>query len=114
MSERVYTPDMGEISGFGRGYEAACRKMVLAALSWFDANPTADPEFHGFKNVYGIIVEDNADAKAMTKAMVDAAGGDCTGAMMQACVGHAMFAHKNGWQKYAEELRDRERQAATP
>ena len=60
---REYTKDMGEISGFGGGYEEACRKMVLAGLDWFDANPDADPQFHGYEGIYGIITEDNDDAK---------------------------------------------------
>ena len=42
MSKYVYTDNMSEISGFGGGYEAACRAMVVAGLEHLDANPQAD------------------------------------------------------------------------
>jgi len=108
MSEdRMYTDDMGEISGFGGGYEAACRAMVLAGLAWLDAHPNADPQFKGFlaaRSVYGLISEENEDAKALTVAVVAASGGDCTGAMHHASIRHVLFAHKYGWAQYAEEM----------
>ena len=101
---REYTKDMGEISGFGGGYEEACRKMVLAGLDWFDANPDADPQFHGYEGIYGIITEDNDDAKALTEAVVAPAKGDCTGAMHQATMGHVMAARRLGWDGYVAEM----------
>lgn len=103
--ERVYTDDMGEISGFGGSYEKACRDMVLAGVKWFDGHPRANPRFHGFEGVYGIIAEDNEDAKALSKAMVDAAGGDCTGAMHQATVSHVLWIRKHSWKEYVEKRR---------
>lgn len=103
-NKREYTPTMGEISGFGGDYEDACRKMVLAGLDWLDANPTADPQFHGYKGIYGVISEDNEDAKALTKAVVDVTGGDCTGAMHQATICHILFIRRNGWDKYVTEM----------
>ena len=105
MSKYEYTDEMKEISGFGGGYEATCRAMVVAGMKWFDANPKAKPEWGEYKNIYGVTTNENDDAKAMQKAMLDAANGDCTGAMMQACMGHARFARKNGWGKYCDELR---------
>lgn len=79
--------------------------MVLAGLDWFDAHPDADPKFHGFKDVYGVISEDNDDAKALSNAVVAAADGDCTGAMHQAAISHIFYARKNGWAKYCEQMR---------
>ncbi|KKK72152.1 hypothetical protein LCGC14_2906720, partial [marine sediment metagenome] len=32
MTVREYTDDMSELSGFGGGYEANCRAMVLGGL----------------------------------------------------------------------------------
>jgi hypothetical protein len=103
----VFTDDMREISGFGGGYEAACRAMVVAGLEWFDAHPAAKPEFHGFKGVYGILAEDNDDAKALSKAMVAAAEplGGATGAMHQATVAHALKIREMGWDWYVVEMR---------
>ena len=103
-----YTSDMGEISGFGGDYEAMCRKMVIAGMEWWDEHPDADPQFHGFKGIYGIIEEDNDDAKALTKAVVAPSDGGCTGAMHQAAIGHVLFARKNGWAKYQEKMREPE------
>jgi hypothetical protein len=104
MSKYQFTPEMREISGFGGGYEEACRKMVQAGLEWFDANTEADPQFHSYKNVYGVIWEDNEFAKELSRVVVDASGGDCTGAMHQAAISHILFVRKNGWEKYVEEM----------
>ena len=101
---------MGEISGFGGGYEAACRAMVFAGMDWMDAHPEADPHYRGFKGVYGILMEDNEEAKALSKTVAEAAHdlGGCTGAMHQAVIGH-VFAYKRlGWEEYCRQLRERE------
>lgn len=95
---------MGEISGFGGGYENTCRAMVKAGCDWLDAHPGADPKFHSYKGVYGIISEDNKDAKDLTEAIVKAAAGDCTGAMHQAAVSHVLAIRKLGWKAYVKEM----------
>lgn len=110
MSDYKYTDDMQEISGFGGGYEATCRSMVVAAMKWFDENPEAEPEWGEYKHIYGVTADENKDAKAMQAVMLEAANGDCTGAMMQASMGHARFAQKNGWAKYCQELREAKKQ----
>jgi hypothetical protein len=113
VSKYEFTPEMGEISGFGGGYEDACRSMLKAAMEWFDANPNANPEFKGCENVYGLVVEDNDDAKALSDAAVKAAGEHgCTGAMHQAVITHSLFIKKNGWDKYVEEMSKREQTGA--
>jgi len=99
-----FTEEMGEISGFGGGYEQTCRNMLKAGLEWLDENPQAKPEFHGYKNVYGVIIEDNDDAKQLTKAVVDAADNDCTGAMHQAVISSILWIRKNSWEKYVEAM----------
>ena len=104
--KREWTDDMGEISGFGGGYEATCRAMAFAGMDWLDANPDAAPQFTGYKNIYGVITEDNEDAKALSAAVVAAAGGDCTGAMHQATIGHALAYKRLGWDEYCRQLRE--------
>lgn len=99
-----FTEIMREISGFGGGYEAACRAMLKAGLEWGDKNPNADPKFHGFKNIYGIIQKDNEDAKALRKVVVRASGDDCSGAMHQAVISSILWIRKNGWDRYVEEM----------
>ena len=96
MNKYIFTDDMSEISGFHGGYEEACRKMVVAGIEWFDEHPKADPQFHGFEGIYGIIQEDNDDARALSKTVVDASGGDCTGAMHQASIGHVFLMSSSG------------------
>lgn len=39
-----------------------------------------------------------------TKHMNEAIGNEASGAMMQACTNHVLFAAKNGWDKYIEEM----------
>lgn len=105
-SRYLFTDDMSEISGFGGGYEQTCRNMVAAGMEWFDANPEAAPRFKGNESIYGVILEDNEDAKALSAAVVGAADGDCTGAMHQAVISHCFYARKNGWEKYCEAMRE--------
>jgi hypothetical protein len=113
MDKYNFTENMGEISGFGGGYEEACRAMLKAGLEWCDANPTADPQFRGGQGVYGMLEEDNEDAKALSKALLDGAGGDCTGAMHQAVFRHIMFIRQHGWNKYVEGMTNREERKTT-
>lgn len=103
-----WTEDMDEISGFGGGYERTCRAMVSAGCNWLSERSDADPQFHGFKGVYGVIAEDNEDAKTLSKVVLDASGGDCTGAMHQAAIGHIFAWRRLGsWLAYQREMRTR-------
>ncbi len=103
-SKYQFTEGMGEISGFGGGYEQTCRNMLAAGVEWFDEHPEANPRFKGFKGVYGIMMEDNDDAKALSAAILEGSGDDCTGAMHQAVVGACLYIRKNGWDKYCKEM----------
>lgn len=112
MSKREWTPEMGEISGFGGGYEDMCRQMLFSALDWLDEHPDADPQFHGYEGIYGVISEDNEDAKSLSEAAVapsmeDGSGG-ATGAMHQAVISSALWIRKNGWDAYVEAMSRRE------
>lgn len=119
LAVKKWSEDMGEISGFGGGYEAVCRAMTLAGIEWIDAHPGAEPHFHGYEGIYGVLLEDNADAKALVEHMMDApvildgkllqehARDDCTGAMHQASCGHVMAYKRLGWDEYRRQLRER-------
>lgn len=102
--KRSFTDDMRQISGFGGGYEIACRKMVLAGLCWLDEHPEAEPKIHGWKGIYGVIEEDNADAKALS-AVVMAACDGCSGAMHQAAMTTVLWIKANGWESYVEKMK---------
>jgi hypothetical protein len=99
------------ISGFGAvsSYELACQTMVIAGTEWFDKHPLAEPKFHGYKGIYGIISEDNPVAKELVKVMVDAADEEnarsgVTGAMVQATISHVLWIHTHSWDDYIAEL----------
>ena len=94
-----------EISGFGGGYEAACRKMVRAGAEWLRAHPDAKIKADRIEGVYPDIWNPSPDLAAMQDAMAEAVGNDCTGAMVCAATHHAICIHKIGWEKYAEELK---------
>jgi len=108
--------EMGEISGFGGGYEAVCRAMVRAGMQWVDEHPEANPSYKSLKGVFGLIDENNEDAVSLRKAMMDApvywrgeliqkrAGDDCTGAMYHAAVEHVRYYAIHGWEKYREQM----------
>lgn len=106
MSKYTYTEDMAEISGFGGTYESACRNMVIAGLEWWDEHPNADPKFQGYKNVYGVINDQNKDAKDLSNAVVKACE-DCTGAMHQAVISHILRIRHVGWEQYCKESIER-------
>lgn len=108
MSKYEYTPEMGEISGMGGGYEAVCRAMVIAGLEWADKKGNADPKWKESPQIYGITMDENEDAKELQDVMLKAADNDCTGAMMQATMNHVMFVLKNGWDKYVAEMSKKE------
>ena len=103
IAKYKFTEGMGEISGFGGYYEKACQIMLDAGLQWFDSHPNADPKFKGVANVFGIILEDNEDAKALSRVVIHAIP-DCSGAMHQATISAILWIRKNGWEKYIEAM----------
>lgn len=108
---RAYPPGVDYISGFGGFYEQGCQVMVLAGMKWFDEHPDADPHFKGYEGIFGVLTDDNDDAKGLTKAMVDAGNaleGGVTGAMHRATVSHVLAARRLGWDEYLRQLADRE------
>jgi len=112
MSKYQYTDKCREISGFGGGYEEACRKMVITGMEWLDENKEANPTFQQFENVYGLTANENDDMLAMQNAMNAAIDNDASGAMMQASTNHVLFAHKNGWEKYISEMEKTDKETA--
>jgi hypothetical protein len=102
-----YTDRMDEISGFGGGYEASCRAMVKAGLEfWNQQGEDFDPHFRGWKGVFGLFMEDNDDAKALSAAVV-AAVPDCSSAMHQAAMSHIFAVRQLGWDEYVRQMEER-------
>ncbi len=114
MSETVeetkyrHTPDMGEISGFGGAYEQCCQDMLEAGMKWLGSHKNADLQGHSYANITGIFEADSEDAKALERAVLDAAKGEATGAMHHTVMSRLFFIAKNGWEKYCAELREQE------
>lgn len=104
---------MSEISGFGGGYEKACREMVVAGLEWLDQNPKAIIDYKEYKNVYGLTTEETPDCEKLQKIMNKAIDDEVSGAMMQACLGHVMYAHKNGWETYKQKMEEKDEEPKT-
>lgn len=118
MSKYEWREGMGEISGFGGSYEAACRAMLASTLEFWDTQPEEfNPIYEQYENVTGIAIDKNEDAKRLDEAMLAAefigphgtpqrAGEGASGAMHQAVVNHAFFIRANGWEAYVEALRE--------
>lgn len=107
MNEFKHTPDMGEISGFGDSYEAACQQMLHNGVAFLQAKAGEqgiDVKVLELENVYGIVKLEGEDAEALEAAVM---GGieDATGAMHHAVMSRLAWINKNGWDKYCEELR---------
>ncbi len=90
---------MGEISGFGGGYEEACRDMVYAGLAWLESRPPKDLDLSS---------STTDDARALDKVVLAACPG-CSGAMYGATTNAVAFIAKQGWATYVERMSARER-----
>ena len=92
-----------DVSGMGSGYERACQLMIQSGIKFLKDN-----EFHfdyyTYKGVYGICVSDAPWSKDLDKALIDAAGGDCSGAMHQCVIGHLQIIHKQGYDKWVRSF----------
>jgi hypothetical protein len=99
-----HTADMGQISGMGGRYERACQDMLEAGCVWLETNKSAKLKSHSYSNVFGLLVADSDDAKAMEAAVL-AACDDCTGAMYHAVMSRLFYIAKHGWQTYCDEMR---------
>jgi hypothetical protein len=117
VSKYEFTENMREISGFGGSYEEGCRLMLKAGMEWFDENPDADPVFKGMEGVYGLMMENNDDANALSEAILNApfvdpdTGEDttvreygATGAMRYAVITSVLWIKKFGWDAYVKEM----------
>jgi hypothetical protein len=107
MSSYRHTDDMGEISGFGGGYEELCQDMLEAGVKWLNEHPKPDLQGHSFSGIYGIMVADSDDARAMERAVLDAAKEEATGAMHHSVMSRLFWIARNGWDAYCAELRTR-------
>lgn len=108
-----HTEAMGEISGFGGGYEDCCQDMLEVGVLWLNTHKQPDLKGSSIENVYGIFNAESDDAKAMEKVVLAAAKGEATGAMHHAVMSRLFFIAQNGWEKYVTELVEHETKERT-
>ena len=105
-----HTPEMGEISGFGGGYEQTCQNMLHAGVEWLSAHKEAVIKLKTYENIYGVatLVGEDNEPDAVTQELEDvlmkACENDCTGAMHQAVCTRLAYIHANGWDQYVKRL----------
>lgn len=107
MTTYRHTEDMGEISGFGGGYETCCQDMLEAGMKWLSKHPKAILEGRVFQNIYGLLKADSPDAKQLEAVVLRAANGEATGAMHHAVMSRLFWISENGWDAYCSELMSR-------
>ena len=96
---------MGEISGFGGGYEATCQDMLEAGVLWLLSNPDRrDIRIGEYEGIYGVALIEGADGKELERVVLRAADGDCTGAMMHAVMRRLSYIRDHGWEVYRSTL----------
>lgn len=95
---------LGEISGFGGGYEQECRKMTVAGVKWLREHPNADLKRKKVEGMYPDIVSNSKEFDEFQNAIAAACKEGATVAMVCAATKHALFIHKNGWEKYCEAM----------
>ncbi len=107
MDERVWkhTPEMGEISGFGGGYEEACQQMLHQGVAYLVSLGERRPEFEveTYRGVFGICDLTGPDAEGLEAAVMAGDGFGATGAMHQAVMMRLRFIAEHGWERYVAE-----------
>ncbi len=106
-----HTPDMGEISGFGGGYEDCCQDMLEAGVKWLHEHAAADIKVLENPHIYGIIEEGTPETEALSEAVIAAAKGEATGGMHHAVMSRLAFIAQNGWGTYCDKLREKDHAA---
>ena len=98
----TFDEDMDEISGFGDGYEASCRRMLAAGGDWADAHPE---EWVKVKRLADL-------PRECERLMILACEGEDpnagpTGAMMGVVANLIGFVQRNGWEEFVRQFRAR-------
>lgn len=100
-----HTPDMGEISGFGGGYENECQALFEAGVLWLRAHPNAELRFSEWRGVFGFLEAKNSDANEL-EAVLERVSIDSTGAMFHAVLMRLVAITEIGWEAFVKKLRE--------
>jgi DNA-directed RNA polymerase subunit N (RpoN/RPB10) len=106
MNKYQYTDKCAEISGFGGGYEDACRKMVIAGMEWMDEHPNANMNIATFNGIPELTLPRTDDAQELENVMNDAVEGCCSVHMIQLSIGCLLCARRLGWDTYIRRLEE--------
>jgi len=96
-----------DLSGMGGGYERQCQIMLWRGVQHLERVQPSVAMWDGateYVGIYGVMVTDGAELKALEDAIIHK-GDDVTGAMHQCVMGHLRFIHRNGLDKWAQELK---------
>ena len=103
-----HTAAMGEISGFGGGYEDACQAMLEAGVRWLVEHRDRNPDLAvlAIPSVYGLAKVEGEAGKALEAVVIAAAEdkGGATGAMHHAVMSRLAWINEHGWEEYVAEL----------
>ena len=91
-----HTPAMGEISGFGGDYEIVCQDMLSAGVDWLyrqGQKAARKPRLN------------SDDEKYLSRVIINASKGECTGAMHDNIMSKLSFIAKFGWAEYCNQMR---------
>lgn len=108
-----------EISGFGGGYEQACRDMAEAGAEWLANHPGIVQEWESAQDEYMKRTGENyyphserpESYKEFERAVL-AACDDSTGAMFGAAKQHAISIAERGWNGHCKFVLDARREEA--
>jgi len=101
--------DTINITGFGGGYERAVQMGLRAGIKWLAEHPDMKFDHEQYSNILGVCAtnEDNTLAKELDQVLLDAMGGDMTGAQHQVLINHLYFIHTKGHDTWLEMYSDR-------
>lgn len=119
---RLFTDDMGEVSGIALrnpGYEADCRRMIMAGADWLAAHPNAEiaitkamPAGVAFTGNWEDVFEgDTPHGHELLQVLHRACcadRGDKRGPsalMMAGVIEHIRWIERHGWEAYVAECR---------
>jgi hypothetical protein len=120
----IFTDDMGEISGFGAknpGYEASCRRMVIAGAEWIAQHPAASIRYGLPKIPDNVFIAANWETMITaetpeTTQLLDAMHRACCAdqgpnagpsfAMMKHSLDQVRFVKDRGWDAYVAKRRE--------
>lgn len=103
-----------EISGFGGGYEQACRDMTKAGVIWLREHPEELAKWRQASREYRERTGNNHTPPHVYppsyrefESVIVKACDDCTGAMYGASQGHAIAIFERGWDEYVKHVMDK-------